>query len=57
MAISQYIADSSANFAFDLPVLSKMAVRSRLARSELMGSWARLTRTDGGVSLPWIAIH
>jgi hypothetical protein len=57
MAIGQYIADSSANFFFDLLVPCQMAVRSRLAHSELMSSSGRLTRVDGGVSLSWIAIH
>jgi hypothetical protein len=57
MAVSQYIADSSANFAFDLPVPSGMAVPSRQARWELMGALGRPARTDGGHSLSWIAIR
>jgi hypothetical protein len=55
MAIRQYIADSSALFAFDLPV-SQGAVRSRLPRPQPMGSSGH-RRTDGDHSLPSISIH
>ncbi|WP_156175312.1 hypothetical protein [Bradyrhizobium sp. LTSP849] len=56
MAIRQYMADSSALFAFDLPV-SQVAVRSRLPRPQLTGSSGQLTRTAGDHSLSSIAIH
>ncbi|UQR60777.1 hypothetical protein LRP30_27750 [Bradyrhizobium sp. C-145] len=57
MAIRQYIADSSAFPAFDLPVPSQGAVRSRLAHPRLIGSSGELTRTAGDHSLSSIAIH
>ncbi|UVO39176.1 hypothetical protein KUL72_12885 [Bradyrhizobium arachidis] len=56
MAIRQYIADSSALFAFDLPV-SQMAVPSRLVRLRLVGSPDHPMRTDGDLSPSSIAIH
>lgn len=56
MATSQYIADSSAFPAFDLPVPSQGAVRSRLARPQLMRSSGALTRAAGDDSLSPIAI-
>jgi hypothetical protein len=57
MAIRQYIADSSAFPAFDLPVPSEVAVQSRLARPQLMGSSGQLTRPAGDHSLSSITIH
>lgn len=57
MAIRQYIADSSAFPALDLPVPSEVAFRSRLARPQLMSSSGKLTRTVGDHSLLSIAIH
>ncbi|MBR1174283.1 hypothetical protein JQ617_09985 [Bradyrhizobium sp. KB893862 SZCCT0404] len=57
MAIRQYIADSSAFPAFDLPVHTQRAIRSRLARPRIMGPSGRLKRTAGDCSLSLVAIR